>query len=387
MAPTLLSLNFDVLSTILPLISSHDAAQLALTCRSAYALALPRFLSDVTLGGLYYKPGGSAVSQLTAFCNFMLAPAPSWHGAPTARLDGLRSLEVMRDAVRVRKDGAWAVDPAAASLLSAVLARAHGLQRLTLWGSDALFAACPDFGSGSGPSIDTLVLGGDIAPLPLLARAFPHVRSIVFAGAGGSFAPGWAHFAAGADADSDALGPWRGRLERVDTGFAVVPLACPVRCVEMRNPLADGYDFLPAREFLGQTKPVVLSLPVNASMNIPPMAHAGTLELATPSLRFLELTGDRCEGLAEAADWVKVCRCFISAFPLPRANSPLSPVRSESRQRSPCFQRSLCSAYPFRSRLLLCPPRQLGSLGRTSPCRRCRRKRLRSPWTSQPSRK
>lgn len=52
MPHTLLSLNYDILASILPLISPHDAAQLALTCRAAYALALPRFLSDVSLGGL-----------------------------------------------------------------------------------------------------------------------------------------------------------------------------------------------------------------------------------------------------------------------------------------------------------------------------------------------
>ena len=118
MSYTLLSLNYDVLSTILPLISSQDAAQLALTCRDAYSLALPRFLSDVSLGGLYHKPGGSAVAQLKAFCNFALAPTPSWQGAPAARLDGLRSLEVMRDAVRVRKDGAWVTDTSAVAARS-----------------------------------------------------------------------------------------------------------------------------------------------------------------------------------------------------------------------------------------------------------------------------
>ena len=86
----------------------------------------------------------------------------------------------MRDAVRVRKDGAWATDASAVALLSSALERAHGLRRLTLWGSAALFAACPTFGQGSSASIDTLVLGGDIASLPLLARAFPHVRSLAW---------------------------------------------------------------------------------------------------------------------------------------------------------------------------------------------------------------
>ncbi|KAH9919441.1 uncharacterized protein BXZ73DRAFT_104915 [Epithele typhae] len=254
------SLNYDILSSILPLVDANDAAQLALASRSAYRLALPRFLADVTIGGLYHKPGNSAVTQLTAFCNFLLGPAPAWHGAPTARLDDLRTLE------------------SAVSLLSAVLARAHSLQRLTLWGSDALFTADPDFAQGSSPSIETLVLGGDIAPLPVLAKAFPNVRELIFLGVNGSCAPNWAFFQP--DANSDALGPWQNTLERVDTGFAVMPLQCPVKRVVVREPVMDGFDHLyPAREFLGHAQPVVLSL------------------------LFLELTGDRCEGLKESAEW------------------------------------------------------------------------------------
>ncbi|KAJ8487105.1 hypothetical protein ONZ51_g4393 [Trametes cubensis] len=132
MPHTLLTLNYDVLSQILALISPHDAAQLALASRAAYALALPRIVSDVTLGGLYHKPGGSALSQLTAFSNFVLSPAPEWLGAPYARLDALQSLHVMRDAVRVRKNGVWTVDTNAVSLLSAVISRARNLQKLTL---------------------------------------------------------------------------------------------------------------------------------------------------------------------------------------------------------------------------------------------------------------
>ena len=337
MSHTLLSLNYDVLSTILPLISSQDAAQLALTCRDAYSLALPRFLSDVSLGGLYHKPGGSAVAQLKAFCNFALAPAPSWHGAPAARLDGLRSLEVMRDAVRVRKDGAWVTDTSAVALLSSALERAHGLRRLTLWGSAALFAACPTFGQGSSASIDALVLGGDIAPLPLLARAFPHVRSLEFVGVNGSCAPDWAFFAP--DSDPEALGPWRESLERVDTGFSIMSFTCPVRRVEVKNPVMDTFDSVyPAREFLGGARPVVLSLPV--SVGCSPEEIGAVLELAAPGMRFLEITGDRCEGLKAGVDWTKVS----SLSPFVALCSGLTPIvvyrigsllHSRSSQRSP----------------------------------------------------
>ncbi|RDX41617.1 hypothetical protein OH76DRAFT_187742 [Lentinus brumalis] len=301
MPHTLLSLNYDVLSSILALISTQDAAQLALASRAAYAVAYPRFISNVSLGGLYHKAGDSAVSQLKSFSNFVLAPAPCWHGAPSARLDGLRSLEIMRDAVRVRKGGMRVVDASAVALLSAVLQKAHDLQQLTLWGSDALFTAFPDFALGSSPSIHTLVLGGDIAPLPVLARAFPHVRNLEFVAGGGSCVPEWAFDAP--DANSEALGPWRKNLERVDAGFPIIPLAVPVRRVDLRNPIvADEDSIWCAHTFLAQTRPVVLS----AAVSVPSSAeHLGALLHATvPGIKYLELTGDRCEGLREGFDWM-----------------------------------------------------------------------------------
>ncbi|RPD65386.1 hypothetical protein L226DRAFT_455888 [Lentinus tigrinus ALCF2SS1-7] len=301
MPHTLLSLNYDVLSNILTLISTRDAAQLALASRAAYVLAFPRFISDVSLGGIFYKPGDSAVSQLKSFCNFVLAPAPRWHGAPSARLNGLRSLEVMRDAVRVRKDGVRVVDSSAVALLSSVLEKAHDLQQLTLWGSDALFAAFPDFGLGSSPSIHTLVLGGDIAPLPALARAFPHIRNLEFVAGGGSCVPEWAFDAP--DSKPEALGPWRKNLERLDAGFPIIPLSVPVRRVDLRNPIvADEDSIWCAHTFLAQTRPVVLS----AAVSVPSSPeHLGALLHATaPGIKFLELTGDRCEGLREAFDWM-----------------------------------------------------------------------------------
>ncbi|KAI0701629.1 hypothetical protein C8Q76DRAFT_771755 [Earliella scabrosa] len=301
MPHTLLTLNYDVLSNILSLISSHDAAQLALASRAAYAVAFPRFLSDVSLGGLYYKPSSSAVSQLKAFCNFVLAPAPCWHGAVTARLDALRSLEVMRDAVRVRQDGMRVVDASAVSLLSSVLQRAQNLQKVTLWGSDALFTACPDFALGSSSSIHTLVLGGDIAPIPALAKAFPHIRSLEFVAGGGACVPEWAFVAP--EADPEALGPWRKTLERVDAGFPILPLACPVRRVDLRNPIVSDLDsIITAHTFLSETRPVVLSASMSATA-LP--EHIGTMLYSTgPNLRYLDLVGDRCEDLQDGLDWM-----------------------------------------------------------------------------------
>ena len=344
MTSALLKLNYDVLSDVLGLISSRDAAQLALTCRNAYTLALPRFLSDVSLGGLYHKSSSSAVSQLTDFCNFLLAPAPSWHGPPSARLDALRTLGVMRDAVRVRKNGVWTTDASAVALLSNVLARAHNLQKVTLWGSEALFKAYPDFGLGSSASIRTLILGGDVAPLPALARAFPHVRQLIFVG-GGACVPEWAF--ASPSVDPHALSAWRESVERIDTGFPILPLAVPARRVHLRNPIVSDLDAIQcAREFLGRTRPVVLSTSVSAYAS--PEEIGAVLELAVPSLRYLEVVGDRCENVKDGTEWVQVRllrRVRARNYQLTTASSN----RFALPMLCPCFPASPCSASRFQS--------------------------------------
>ena len=100
----------------------------------------------------------------------------------------------------------WTTDASAVALLSKVLARAHNLQKVTLWGSEALFKAYPDFGLGSSASVHTVILGGDVAPLPALARAFPHVHQLIFVG-GGACVPEWAF--ASPSVDPQALSAWR----------------------------------------------------------------------------------------------------------------------------------------------------------------------------------
>ncbi|KAI9067788.1 hypothetical protein FKP32DRAFT_1609246 [Trametes sanguinea] len=295
-----------------------DRRVLALASRAAYALALPRIVSDVTLGGLFHKPGDSAVSQLTAFCNFVLSPAPAWLGAPEARLDALQSLHVMRDAVRVRKDGMWTVDPSAAALLSTVIARARNLQKLTLWGSDALFTAYPDFGLNSSPSIRTLVLGGDVPPLPVLAQAFPNVRTLEFVPGGASCAPDWAIFTANQLSDALSLGEWQGKLDHVDTGFPILPLVCPVRRVDLRNPLvSDTYMLFCAREFLRRARPVVLSASVSADLTKEELCAVLDGEVVAPGLRFLDLVGDRCKGVKEGEAWMTHVANTLSTLQIP----------------------------------------------------------------------
>ncbi|EIW55865.1 uncharacterized protein TRAVEDRAFT_39007 [Trametes versicolor FP-101664 SS1] len=325
MSHTLLSLNYDVLSQVLQLLSPTDAAQLALASRAAYVLAFPRIVSDVTLGGLYHKPGGSALSQLTNFCNLLLAPAPAWHGVPSARLDALQGLSVMRDAVRVRKAGVWTVDPSAAALLSSVIARASNLQRLTIWGSDALFAAYPDFCINSSSSIRTLILGGDVPGLPILARAFPHVRAVEFIAGSGSCAPDWALFTDNDAGDAHAVSPWHQKLDRVETGFPILPLACPVRQVALRNPLvSDTYELFCAREFLRRTRPVVLSASASAHLTEEEMCAVLDGEVVAPGLRFLELVGDRCDGVKDGSEWMTHVANTLSTLQVPLLGVALS---------------------------------------------------------------
>ncbi|KAI0646190.1 hypothetical protein C8Q79DRAFT_651616 [Trametes meyenii] len=324
MPHTLLTLNYDVLSHILPLLSVHDAAQLALASRAAYVFAFPRIIADVSLGGLYHKPGGSALSQLTSFCNFVLAPAPAWHGAPNARLDALQSLQVMRDAVRVRKDGVWTTDPSAAALLSSVIARAHNLQKLILWGSDALFTVYPDFCLSSSPSIHTLVLGGDIPSLSTLSRAFSHVRTLEFIAGSGSCAPDWA-ILTNDTVDTSKLAPWQKTLDRVDTGFPILPLACPVRQVDLRKPLvSDTYMLFCACEFLRRTRPVVLSASTSAVLTEEEIGAVLDGEVVAPGLRFLDLVGDRCEGVKEGSEWMTRVTNTLATLQVPLLGLSLS---------------------------------------------------------------
>ena len=61
----LLELNHDVLGTIVSFVPPKDAMQLALTCHDAFSVAMPRFLSEVVLGGSCTLDGPE---QITLFC-------------------------------------------------------------------------------------------------------------------------------------------------------------------------------------------------------------------------------------------------------------------------------------------------------------------------------
>ncbi|OBZ77903.1 hypothetical protein A0H81_02138 [Grifola frondosa] len=303
-AMTLLSLNYDVLSLILALISAHDASQLALTCRHAYSIALPRFLSDVTLGGVFHKSRSSAAKQLTDFCAFMLAANEH------RRLQCLQRIQIMRDAVRCRVDGRWTVDASCVAMLSDVLGRASHLHTLTLWGPDALFAAHPPLADALArlPLLHSVVLGGDIPPLPTLVRAFPHVRSLQFVDGGGSCGPDW-------DLPSlDSVSSWPS-LDRVDTGHPILSLVCPVRRVDLRNPLfPDEFVLANALEFVAHTRPVVLSCAVDGALT--DAEFCAPLAGVASGLRFLELVLDRCDSMPDVVSWMTRVAHALAPLPL-----------------------------------------------------------------------
>lgn len=286
---SLLSLNYDVLALILALVSPRDASQLACTCHRAYEVAMPRFLSDVTLGGVFHKSDTSAALQLSKFCKFMLAGVPE-------RLFSLQRLEVRRDAVRRRVCGSWIVDASCVALLTEVMSKAIYLQKITVWGFDALFTAHPPIvdALASLPFLRSVCLGGDIPSIPTLARAFPNISSLQLVDGGGSCGPDW-------DMQS-TTSSWPS-LDHVDTGHPILPLACPVRRVDLRNPLyPDEFVLSNALQFIQCTQPAVLSLVVDASLI--DADFCSRLKDVNPDLRFLSIVLHGSASVSAVTSWM-----------------------------------------------------------------------------------
>ena len=138
-------LNYDVLNMILSLLSPCDAGNLARTCKAAYHYAIPRFLSDVTLGLRFHR---KPRSQLWSFCRFVLSNSPN-------RAMLLRRLDLRRDAfpwveVEVeallgnpRPSRAYTVDYSLAGLLAEVIQQADALEEVHVAGADPLLASEP----------------------------------------------------------------------------------------------------------------------------------------------------------------------------------------------------------------------------------------------------
>ncbi|KAH9940695.1 hypothetical protein B0H21DRAFT_572493 [Amylocystis lapponica] len=298
---SLLALNYDVLSLVLHMVSPRDASQLALASHHAYDIAMPRFLSEATLGGVFYKPQCSATRQLTQFCEFMLANVPE-------RLVHLQRLQIMRDAVRRRVNGSWVVDTACVTLLTALLARAVHLQKVTIWGMDALFSAHPPIADALAglPYLRSACLGGDVPALPTLAHALPRVTALQFIEGGGSCGLDW-----GEQTSADA---WP-RLDRIDTGHPILPLACAVRRVDLRNPLhPDAFLLANAHDFIARTRPVVLSCALDASLTDTDFAEY--VVRAAKHAKFLEVVLHRCDSMSGVIAWMTRIARVLGPLPL-----------------------------------------------------------------------
>ncbi|KAH9830147.1 uncharacterized protein C8Q71DRAFT_717290 [Rhodofomes roseus] len=99
--------------------------QLALTCRDAYDVAMPRFLSEVVLGGTSVMDGPE---QITLFCRYMLED-------PQNRIRHLRVLEIVEGAfvsAEGEGGGAWVADFSCAAILADMLRKATNLRKLAI---------------------------------------------------------------------------------------------------------------------------------------------------------------------------------------------------------------------------------------------------------------
>ncbi|CCM06359.1 uncharacterized protein FIBRA_08616 [Fibroporia radiculosa] len=133
-----LDLNNDVLALILSFVRPPDAIQLALTCHDAYSVAMPRFLSDVVLGGEDSSLSGP--DQMTLFCKYMLADV-------RGRLRHLRILDVQEGAfVSIsEKDGLeiWKDDYSCALIFADMLSQAVSLRKLHIRDLESLLQTQP----------------------------------------------------------------------------------------------------------------------------------------------------------------------------------------------------------------------------------------------------
>ncbi|KZS99951.1 uncharacterized protein LAESUDRAFT_732745 [Laetiporus sulphureus 93-53] len=139
-AMNILDLNSDVLSMILSFVSPPEAMQLALTCHNAYDVAMPRFLSEVTLG---CTDSMSGPEQITLFCKYMLANIKD-------RLRHLRALEIKEGAFvsSSEQDGreTWVSDFSCAAILADTLRQAVHLRKLNIVELEPLLASQPAVG-------------------------------------------------------------------------------------------------------------------------------------------------------------------------------------------------------------------------------------------------
>lgn len=303
----LLSLTQDVLSPVLTLLSTSDALALARVSRAAHTLALPRILAHVTLGGAFHRPAHkpSPNAELRAFCAIL-------HAHPE-RIALVRTLELRRDAVR--RDRTYDTDADAVRLLASVLARASGLQCVTLWGFAQLVDACPAIVDALAccDRIQTVILGGDVPPLDVLQRAFPHVRTLEFVEGGGAcfrHAP-----STPSEPRSTSIAHAWSNLDRLSAGRApaLSHAAHPLhtRRLVLADPLSPSDAAIDdTLAFIAHARPSVLSLtlaadvPDDAFVARLPEVCAGHGRDGYAGVRFLELVLSGCASLALVEEWM-----------------------------------------------------------------------------------
>ena len=133
----LFALNRDVLKTISDFCAPGDALKLALTCKDAYDLAMPRVLSDVSIGDPALNDGPD---RLEKFCQFMLAD-------PRRRTRHLRALRLLEGAfARVTTVGGrdrLQADFSSADVLANLLRQAYNLRLIHIRDAEPLFQSHP----------------------------------------------------------------------------------------------------------------------------------------------------------------------------------------------------------------------------------------------------
>lgn len=297
---SLLSLTPDVLAPVLALISTSDALALARVSRAAHALALPRVLAHVTLGGAFHRPAHrpSPNAQLRAFCAHP-EHAPLVH-----------SLELRRDAVR--RERAYDIDADAVRLLAGVVARASALQCVTLWGFAQLVDACPDIVEAFAccDRLQTVILGGDVPALDVLQRAFPYVRNLEFVEGGGASFP-LARHSAPAPCTANA---WS-NIDRFSAGRAPAlshaTQTLHARHLVLQDPVPnDDAAIEDTLAFIKHARPFVLSVTVDADVSDDAFVErlrdvcVGDGRGGYEGVRFLELALSGCRSLAAVEDWM-----------------------------------------------------------------------------------
>ncbi|KAI0360812.1 hypothetical protein OH77DRAFT_726864 [Trametes cingulata] len=348
----LLSLNRDVLKTISDFCDPGDALQLAMTCKDAYELAMPRVLSDVSIG----DPGDDdGPDRLEKFCRFMLAD-------PARRIRHLRALRLLDFAfARVHSvpGGRERVeaDFSSADVLAALLLRADNLRIIYIRDAEPLFQSHPAvyealsqlkllkevslyyIGNSTlkaisqlrstpavvenglwkdgprpqgditpfGPFVDslkhlklwecgcmlesiidafiwpnlhTLEIGGRIAKISELARAFPNLRRLTF----------YLEFSVKQETGPAVCWP---ELDYLETSAPIAAFPSPVRRLQLQYPIgasrgggSHNSSDLKTLPLMERANPVVLSCTLSDAV---PVTMLERMKSSMPSLRYLEL--------------------------------------------------------------------------------------------------